>query len=100
VDLSLVGLSGTLLSPGRSLALVLASWGLCLLPTLAFTALALLLSIAARNGIVGVIGPSIAGLAMQLLLLIGSGVWMHTLLLSSAVGDCIRCSSRIRSTAR
>ncbi len=86
-DQSLIGLSGTPISAGESLLLVLASWVLCLLPTLAFTALALLLSVAARNGIVGVIGPSIAGLAMQLLLLIGSGVWMHTLLLSSAVGD-------------
>lgn len=86
-DQSLVGLSGTLISPGKCLLLVLVSWALCLLPTLAYTALALLLSIASRNGIVGVIGPSIAGLVMQLLLLIGSGVWMHTLLLSSAALD-------------
>ncbi len=81
---SLVGLSGTLISPGKALLLVLVSWALCLLPTLSYTALALLLSVASRNGIVGVIGASVAGLVMQLLLLIGSGVWMHTLLLSSA----------------
>jgi ABC-2 type transport system permease protein len=86
-DQSLVGLSGTLLSPGRSLLLVFVSWLLCLLPMLAFTSLALLLSVATRNGIVGVIGPSIAGLAMQLLLLIGSGVWIHALLVGSAFED-------------
>lgn len=84
---SLVGLSGTPISPGTCLLLVLASWALCLLPTLAYTALALMLSVVARNGIVGVIGPSVASLVMQLLLLIGSGVWMHTLLLSSATLD-------------
>jgi ABC-2 type transport system permease protein len=86
-DQSLVGLSGTLLSPGKSLLLVFASWLLCLLPMLAFTSLAVLLSIATRNGIVGVIGPSVAGLAMQLLLLIGSGVWVHALLVGSAFQD-------------
>ncbi len=86
-DQSLVGLSGTLWSPGKSLLLVFVSWLLCLLPMLAFTSLAVLLSVATRNGIVGVIGPSIAGLAMQLLLLIGSGVWIHALLVGSAFQD-------------
>jgi ABC-2 type transport system permease protein len=86
-DQSLVGLSGTLLSPGKSLLLVLASWLLCLLPMLAFTSVGVLLSVATRNGIVGVIGPAVAGLAMQLLLLIGSGVWIHALLVSSAFQD-------------
>jgi ABC-2 type transport system permease protein len=81
---SLVSLSGTLLSPGRVLFLLFVSWLLCLLPTLAFASLGVLFSIATRNGIVGVIGPALAALAMQLLLLVGSGVWMHTLLLSSA----------------
>ena len=86
-DQPLVGLAGTLLSPGKSLLLVLVSWLFCLLPMLAFTSLAVLLSTATRNGIVGVIGPSIAGLAMQLLLLIGSGVWIHQLLVGSAFQD-------------
>jgi ABC-2 type transport system permease protein len=86
-DQSLVGLSGTLLSPGKSLLLVFVSWLLCLLPMLAFTSIAVLLSVATRNGIVGVIGPSVAGLVMQLLLLIGSGVWVHALLVGSAFQD-------------
>jgi ABC-2 type transport system permease protein len=80
----LVSLSGTVLSTGRSAELVLLSWLVCLLPTLAFASLAILLSVATRNGIVGVIGPGLAALAMQLLLLVGSGVWAHLVLVDSA----------------
>ncbi|MBV8432107.1 MAG: hypothetical protein JO244_13145, partial [Solirubrobacterales bacterium] len=80
----LVSLSGSLFSSGRSLGLVLISWLVCLLPTLALTSLGALLSVATRNGIIGVIGPSLAALAMQLLLLVGTGVWAHLLLVVSA----------------
>jgi ABC-2 type transport system permease protein len=83
---SLVSLNGTLLSSGRSLGLVLASWLVCIPPTLAFASLGVLLSIATRNGIMGVIGPGLAALAMQLLLLVGSGIWVHMLLVGSAFG--------------
>ncbi len=79
---SLVGLSGSTLPAGRTLLLVLASWLLCVLPALAYAGLALLLSVATRNGIVGVLGPIVAALVMQLLSLIGSGVWAHMLLVS------------------
>jgi ABC-2 type transport system permease protein len=85
-DQSLVSLNGSLFSAGRSLGLVFASWLLCLFPALAFASLGVLLSIATRNGIMGVIGPGLAALVMQLLLLIGSGIWMHMLLVSSAFG--------------
>ncbi len=81
---SLVDLSGALLSPGRCLALVLASWLLCVLPMMAYTSLAMLFSVATRNGIVGVIGPSLVALVTQLLDLIGKGVWVHMLLIGSA----------------
>jgi ABC-2 type transport system permease protein len=81
---SLVSLSGTLLSPGRSLGLVLISWALATLPALAFASLAVLLSIATRNGIMGVVGPGLGALAMQLLLLVGAGIWTHMLLVGSA----------------
>lgn len=83
-DGSLVGLSGNVLSAGRSLVLVAVAWLLCLLPMLAFTSLALLLSVASRNGIVGVVGPALLALVMQLLLLVGAGVWVHLLLPASA----------------
>jgi ABC-2 type transport system permease protein len=85
---SLVDLSGVLLSPGRVVVLVLASWVLCVLPTLAYTSLAVLFSVATRNGIVGVIGPALVALATQLLDLIGKGVWVHMLLIGSAFDGC------------
>jgi ABC-2 type transport system permease protein len=81
---SLVNLGGVLMSPGKCLALVLASWLLALVPVLAYTSLAVLFSVATRNGIVGVIGPSLVALATQLLNLIGKGVWAHLLLIGSA----------------
>ena len=83
-DQSLVDLSGELLSPGRGLALVLVSWVLCVLPVLAYTSLAVLFSVATRNGIMGVIGPVLIALVTQLLGLIGTGVWVHLLLIGSA----------------
>ncbi len=86
-DQSLVGLSGTLLSPGRSLGLVAAGWLASLLGMLAFTSLAVLFSVLTRNGIIGVLGPVLVALAMQLLALVGSGVWLHTLLVASAFDD-------------
>ncbi len=80
---SLVNLGGVLMSPGKCLVLVAVSWLICLLGALAYTSLALLFSVAARNGIVGVIGPSLIALVTQLLGLIGRGVWVHLLLAGS-----------------
>ncbi len=85
-DQSLVGLSGALVSPGKSLGLVLASWLLSVPPMLAFTSLAVLFSVATRNGIIGVIGPSLVNLVMQLLALVGTGTWAQMLLVASAFG--------------
>jgi ABC-2 type transport system permease protein len=79
----LVGLTGQLVSPGRAARLVLASWALTLLPTLAFAALGLLLSATTRSGIVGVLGPAVIGLVMQLLSLVGPGVIVRAILLST-----------------
>jgi ABC-2 type transport system permease protein len=83
-DQPLVSLSGTTLSAGRACVLVLASWTCSLLPMLAFTSVAVLFSVASRNGIMGVLGPVLVALAMQLLALVGSGYWVHTWLLASA----------------
>ena len=80
----LVSLSGTVFSSGHSLVLVALAWLLCALPVLAFTSLAVLFSVATRNGIVGVLGPAVVDLAMQLLALVGTGVWLHLLLVGSA----------------
>jgi ABC-2 type transport system permease protein len=81
---SLVNLSGVLTSPGRLLALTAVSWLTCLLPVLAYTSLAILFSVATRNGIIGVLGPLLVALVTQLLNLIGNGVIVHTLLIGSA----------------
>jgi ABC-2 type transport system permease protein len=83
---SLVDLSGVLTTPGRLLALTLLSWLLCLLPALAYTSVAILFSIATRNGIVGVLGPLLVALLTQLLDLIGKGAVVHLLLIGSAFG--------------
>ena len=74
---------GQLLSPGRCLLLVAASWALTVLPLVAFTSLAILFSVATRSGIAGVIGPAIVALLTQLLGLVGTGVWAHMLLIGS-----------------
>ena len=63
---------------------MLASWLLSVLPMLGFASLAMLLSVASRNGIVGVLGTILAALVMQLLALVGTGTWVHGLLLASA----------------
>ncbi len=81
---ALVNLSGVLTSPGRMLALTLVAWLTCLLPVLAYTSLAVLFSIATRNGILGVLGPLLVALVTQLLDLIGKGVIVHELLIGSA----------------
>jgi len=79
----MVSLGGTTLSAGRCLGLVAVAWLLGALPLLAFASLAMLFSVATRNGIVGVLGPAIVDLVMQLLALVGTGVWLHLLLASS-----------------
>jgi len=76
----LVGLDGSVLHGGRALGVVAASWLTALLPTLAFTALALMLSTVSRSGIVGVGGPVVVGLALQLLALVDTGPLVHRLL--------------------
>ncbi|HEY1569677.1 MAG TPA: ABC transporter permease [Solirubrobacteraceae bacterium] len=81
-----VDLSGSLQSAGRSLALTIVSWALCVLPLLAYVSLAALFSVASRNGIVGVVGPIVIALATTLIDLIGKGVWVHLLLIGSAFG--------------
>ncbi len=83
-DQPLVGLGGTLLAPGTCIALVFAAWLTGVLPMFGFASLAMLLSAATRNGIAGVLGTMLVALGMQLLALVGTGTWVHALLLASA----------------
>ncbi len=68
----LTSLSGTPLPPGRAALLVLASWGSAVPALVSFTALSCLLSVLSRSTVVGVGGPVLLGLVMQLLALLGS----------------------------
>lgn len=81
----LVSLSGQVLGSGRALELTVASWGIALLPALAFTGFALLVSAVTRSSAAGALGPLVAALALQLLSLVGSGEIVHALLLSAAL---------------
>src|SRR5205814_7139032 len=55
-----------------------------IVPTLGFTCLAILFSVATRNSMAGVIGAPVVGLVMVLLSLMGSGVVIRSILLTSA----------------
>lgn len=85
-DQPLIGLSGTLLSSGHATVLVLTSWATMLLPVLAFTALGLLLSVASRSSAVGVGGPVVIGLVMQLASLVNAPEVVRMLLLTTPFG--------------
>jgi ABC-2 type transport system permease protein len=62
----LTGLTGQLISSHTALRLVTASWLTALAPVIAFTAVAILLSVLTRNPSVGVVGPVVLGLVMTL----------------------------------
>jgi ABC-2 type transport system permease protein len=62
----LLDLSGAELPPGRAMALVAAAWASVLPPALAFTAVAVALSVATRSSAAGIGLPVLVGFAMQL----------------------------------
>jgi ABC-2 type transport system permease protein len=62
----LVDVGGTLRQPSAAAGLVAASWATVLLPTLAFGAIAMMVSILTRSSVLGVIVPVVLGLCMQL----------------------------------
>jgi ABC-2 type transport system permease protein len=64
---SLTSLSGTRVSPGHGLLLVLASFGVYLMPTAAIVCIGLFLSAVTRNSAAAVVGTLMAALLMQLI---------------------------------
>jgi ABC-type multidrug transport system ATPase subunit/ABC-type transport system involved in multi-copper enzyme maturation permease subunit len=80
----LIGLSGTLLPPGRCLSLVALAWASVLPPVLAFTALATLLSAATRSSAAGLGLPVLIGLVMQLYSFVEGPYAIRSVLLTSA----------------
>jgi ABC-2 type transport system permease protein len=79
----MVDLSGRELSAPHLLVLVSLSWLLAIPGVLAYASLAMFISVATRNAIIGVLGPLLVALLSQLLALIGNGVWVHLLLIGS-----------------
>lgn len=79
----LVGLTGQLIGSGTAVTLVLASWATALAPLLGFTALAILLGVRSRNPAVGIAGPVVLGLIMQLVGSIGGLDLLRRLLLTT-----------------
>ncbi|MFL6060697.1 MAG: ABC transporter permease [Marmoricola sp.] len=79
----LTGVSGQLISSHEALKLVAAAWATTLAPTLGFTCLAILLSVATRNPAAGIAAPAVLGMVMQLLGNLGSIAGLRTVLLST-----------------
>jgi ABC-2 type transport system permease protein len=80
----LIDLSGVLLSPESALTRVAFAWASVVAPSLGFTAMAVLLSIATRSSTAGVGLPVVIALAMQLASLIDGPDLPRRLLLVSA----------------
>lgn len=67
----LVGLSGNVLGSSQAALVVVASWASVLPAVLSFAALGVLVSVATRNSLVGILVPTVLGLVLQLFLLVG-----------------------------
>ncbi len=67
----LTGLSGQLIPATTALWLVGASWATVLPPLIAFTAIAIVLSVLSRNPAVGIVGAIVLGLASQMISWLG-----------------------------
>jgi ABC-2 type transport system permease protein len=80
----LVDLSGALLPPAAALERVALAWTTTLPPTIAFAAMAILISVATRSSAAGIGLPVVVGLAMQLALYVDVPELLRRLLLSSA----------------
>jgi ABC-2 type transport system permease protein len=82
-----VGLSGQLVPAGHAAGLVVASWATQVAPVLGFAALAVALSVTTRNSAIGMGGPVLVGLVMQLSTLIDMPVSVRAALLATAFGS-------------
>jgi ABC-2 type transport system permease protein len=82
----LIDLSGALLPPGQALGRVALAWVSVLPPAFAFTALAVLLSVATRSSAAGIGLPVVAALAMQLYAYVDGPEPIRRLLITSAFG--------------
>ncbi len=79
----LIGLTGQTIPAATALRLVVVSWATMLPPMLAFTCLALLLSVWSRNPAVGIAAPVVLGMVMQLVGALGGVEAIRPFLLST-----------------
>jgi ABC-2 type transport system permease protein len=85
----LVGLSGQLVPGGHAAALVMASWATQLAPLLGFCAVSVFLSVVTRNSAVGMGGPLLIGLVMQVMTLVNMPAPLRACLLATPFGSWI-----------
>jgi ABC-2 type transport system permease protein len=78
-----VGLSGQLVPAGHAAGLVVASWASELPPVLGFTSLAVMASVVSRNSVVGIGGPALIALLLQIVTLVSLPAWGQMALLST-----------------
>ncbi|HEX3387978.1 MAG TPA: ABC transporter permease [Streptosporangiaceae bacterium] len=78
-----VGLGGQLVPAGHAIGLVVLSYVSDLPPLLGFTALALMLSVISRNSVVGIGGPIVITLVLQVVTLISLPAWAQMALIST-----------------
>lgn len=79
----LTGVSGQQIPGHQALLLVSESWASALLPTLGFTSLAILISVATRSSAAGIAAPAVLGMLMQLAGSLGSIAGLRSVLLST-----------------
>jgi ABC-2 type transport system permease protein len=79
----LTGVSGQLIGNHQALKLVAESWASTLVPTLGFTCLAILISVATRSTAAGIAAPAVLGMLMQLIGSLGSISGLRAVLLST-----------------
>lgn len=82
----LIDLSGALLPSSQALTRVALAWASVVPPTLAFTALAVLLSVATRSSAAGIALPVVASLVMQFYAFVDGPEVIRWLLVTSAFG--------------
>jgi ABC-2 type transport system permease protein len=78
-----VGLGGQIVPAGHAAGLVVLSYVSDLPPLFGFTALALMLSVVSRNSVVGIGGPIVITLVLQVVTLISLPAWAQMALLST-----------------
>jgi ABC-2 type transport system permease protein len=78
-----VGLSGTLLSSGRSLGLAFAAIGVFAVPLVAIAAFGIFLSVVTRNSAAAIVGTLVYELFMEAIVGLVHVQWLHHYLLSA-----------------